>query len=252
VTLERFVDRVDSGHRFLIVAHETDGESYRSMLSSVVDEDTVSVQAGDVERIEDGTVALLDESGQLLARSPLEALQRTVLFVNSDLYTTGSTSFDDFELPSVVERLDDVPFDLRGYPVHPKEKLLLIVVSRYVEKTAWEAGEGTLRTSFQQLSRIDDERGTREVYERLTETALDVHLYGRADWRPSRHLDVTMHAGRSADFRDSWFVVYRPPDGGEGSVALLAIETDDDHWSGFWTFDPDRVRGINRYIERYM
>jgi len=35
-------------------------------------------------------------------------------------------------------------------------------------------------------------------------------------------------------------------------VALLAIENDAGHWSGFWTFDPDRVRGINRYIEQHM
>jgi hypothetical protein len=252
VTLEQFLDRVDPGHRSLIVAHEADGETYRSMLSSVVDEDTVSVHSDNIERLEEGTVALLDESGNVLAMSPLEALQRTVLFVNSDLYTTGASKFEDFELPSVIERLDDVPFELRGYPVHPKEKLLLIVISRYVEKAAWEAGDGTLRTSFQELSRIDDERGTRMVYERLTETDLDVHLYGQADWRPSRTMDVTMHAGRSSDFRDSWFVVFRPPDGGEGSVALLAIETDANHWSGFWTFDPDRVRGINRYIERHM
>jgi hypothetical protein len=252
MTLEQFVDRVDSGHRSLIVAHESEGETYRSMLSSVVDEGVVSVRADDVERLDDGTVALLDDTGRVLATSPLDELQRTVLFVNSDLYTTGTTSFERFKLPSVIERLDDVPFELRGYPVHPKEKLLLIVISRYVEQRAWEAGEGTLRTSFQKLSRIDDERGTRTVYERLTETDLDVHLYGQADWRPSRVMDVTMHAGRSADFRDSWFVVYRPSDGGAGSVALLAIENDDDHWSGFWTFDPDRVRGINRYIERRM
>jgi hypothetical protein len=252
VTLDRFIDRVDSGRRSLIVAHAGAGDTFRSMLSAVVDEDTVSVDVDEIERFEDGTVALLDEDGNLVATSPLEELQRTVLFVNSDLYTTSGTDFEDFELPSVIERLDDVPFDLRGYPVHPKEKLLLIVISRYVEKTAWEARDGTLRTSFQELSRIDDERGTRSVYERLSDTDLDVHLYGEADWRPSRVLDVTMHAGRSSDFRDSWFVVYRPPGGGEGSVALLAIETEDDHWTGFWTFDPDRVRAINRYIERRM
>jgi hypothetical protein len=252
VTLDRFIDRVDSGRRSLIVAHDGAGANYRSMLSAVVDEERVSVAVDDFERLEDGTVALLDEDGNLVATSPLEELARTVLFVNSDLYTTGGTAFEDFELPSVIERLDDVPFDLRGYPVHPKEKLLLIVISRYVEKTAWEAGDGTLRASFQELSRIDDERGTRSVYERLSDTDLDVHLYGQANWRPSRVLDVTMHAGRSPDFRDSWFVVYRPPNGGEGSVALLAIETEDDHWTGFWTFDLDRVRDINRYIERRM
>jgi hypothetical protein len=252
VGLERFIERVDSGRRSLIVAHESATPNYRSMLAAVLDEERVSVEGDELAELEDGTVALLDETGDVIAVSPLEELQRTILFVNSDLYTTGASTFDDFELPVVIERLDDIPFELRGYPEHPKEKLLLIVISRYIEKQAWDSGEGTLRTSFQELSRVDDERGTRTVYERLTETDLDIHLYGQADWRPSRALDVTMHGGQSPDFRDSWFVVYRPPGGGEGSVALLAIEGETDHWRGFWTFDPDRVRGINRYIERHM
>jgi DICT domain-containing protein len=57
----------------------------------------------------------------------------------------------------------------------------LIVISRYIERHAWQAGEGTLRTSFQRLSRIDDERGTREMYETLAGTDVRTHVYGIPD-----------------------------------------------------------------------
>jgi DICT domain-containing protein len=57
----------------------------------------------------------------------------------------------------------------------------LIVISRYIERHAWQAGEGTLRTSFQRLSRIDDERGTREMYETLAGTDIRTHVYGIPD-----------------------------------------------------------------------
>ncbi len=71
---------------------------------------------------------------------------------------------------------------------------------------------GTIRSSFQRLSRIDDELGTRRVYERLGGTGVDAHPYGVPD-APPTGLDATIHGGRSVDFTDSWFVVFEPPGG---------------------------------------
>lgn len=58
------------------------------------------------------------------------------------------------------------------------EKLVLVVLSRYIEKQAFNAGDGTLQTTFQRLARLDDEHGTKRVYDRLSKTDLDVHVYG--------------------------------------------------------------------------
>ncbi|MFB6296347.1 MAG: DICT sensory domain-containing protein [Halobacteriales archaeon] len=204
------------------------------------------------------TVVLLDGTGEdaeVIATSPLSALQDTILFVNSDLYKTGTVGLGDLELPSVLARLDDVTFRLRGYPKSEYEKLLLIVISRYIERHAWQAGDGTLRTSFQRLSRIDDERGTREVYETLADGNVQTHVYGMPDWTPSPEFGVISHGGYTDDFRDSWFVVYTPPEGvevegeqGESHVALLAIEVEPREWEAFWTFRPDLVTDIEEYI----
>jgi len=211
-------------------------------------------------------LVLLIQGDEVVAGSTLAELGDAVLFVNSDLYVTGSRSLSDVDLPSVISGLNDATFTLQGYPESNRQKLLLITISRFIEQVAWESGDGTLRSSFQRLSRIDDEVGTRNVYERVTATDVDTHLYGVADELP-KELDAVIHAGDDRDFTDSWFVVYRPPEGPkrvesdpdsdlkrgiEGGVALLAVETDPRTWRGLWTFDADRISRVNRYIERNL
>lgn len=228
-------------------------------------------RAGDIENL-----VLLLEDGNVVAGSTLAELTDAVLFVNSDLYVTGTRSLDELELPDVITGLDDTVFTLRGYPESNRQKLLLITISRFIERTAWTAGNGTIRSSFQRLSRIDDELGTRRVYDRITDAGVDAHLYGVPD-DPPRDLDATIHGGRSTDFTDSWFVVFEPP-GGPGDVAvrsegaagrdtpptndlergiesgvgLLAVEVEPRLWRGVWTFDPDRIRTMTRYVRRHL
>ncbi|WP_200531511.1 hypothetical protein [Halorubrum sp. LN27] len=219
---------------------------------------------GDADELEN--LALLVEDDEVVAGSTLGELGNAVLFVNSDLYITGSRTLDDIDLPSVISGLADTTFSLRGYPESNRQKLLLITISRFIERAAWMAGDGTLRSSFQRLSRLDDEVGTRRVYERVSSAGVDTHLYGIPDDFP-RDLDAVIHGGDTRDFTDSWFVVYRPPEGPqsidvdpgtdlkrgiEGGVGLLAVEIEPRTWRGLWTFDPDRVQSVNRYIERNL
>ncbi|ELZ47100.1 hypothetical protein C464_09222 [Halorubrum coriense DSM 10284] len=224
----------------------------------------VPFDGGDPDEIEN--LVLLMEDDEVVAGSTLAELGDAVLFVNSDLYVTGSRSLGDVDLPSVISGLNDATFTLRGYPESNRQKLLLITISRFIERVAWMAGDGTLRSSFQRLSRIDDEVGTREVYDRVSGTGVDTHLYGVPDRLPA-DLDAVVHAGNDPDFTDSWFVVFRPPEGPhpaqsdpdtdlergvEGGVGLLAVETEPRVWRGLWTFDADRISRVNRYIERNL
>jgi len=226
--------------------------------------DDIPFDGDDPAEIEN--LVLLMEGEEVVAGSTLDELGDAVLFVNSDLYTTGSRSLSDVDLPSVISGLNDATFTLRGYPESNRQKLLLITISRFIERAAWMAGDGTLRSSFQRLSRIDDEVGTRTVYERIADTGVDTHLYGVPDDLPA-DLDAVIHAGDGRDFTDSWFVVYRPPEGPhsaesdpesdlkrgiEGGVGLLAVETEPRVWRGLWTFDAGRVSRVNRYIERNL
>jgi len=264
MSLTRFFDRVGSSSRSLVVANRSSPDPVQHVLETTFADQPVQVTERDLPDVESDTVLLVDDD-EVLATSSLSALRDAIVMVNSDLFRTGARGLDELELPSVIKRLHDVRFSLRGYPKSNAEKLILVVISRYIEQVAARTGRGRHRASFQSLSRIEDERGTRRVYERLAETGVDVHVYGRPDWIPSRSLDVTTHAGHSADFRDSWFVLFTPDPGSvpdhsaataaradRGPVALLAIEVEPKVWEGFWTFDPSLVADLNTYIAREL
>jgi len=159
-----FFDEIDAPSRSLVVVNRSEPEPVRNLLDSLLEDQSVAIRERDLPDA-DTDIVLLVEDGEVIARSTLDELLESVLLINSDLYKTGAIDLNEVTLPDVLSGLDEVPFRLRGYPHSNKEKLLLIVVSRVIERIAAEAGGGTLRASFQRLSRLQDERGTREVYD---------------------------------------------------------------------------------------
>lgn len=253
MTLEQFLDRTGTPERSLVVVNRTEPEPFQRMLENLFEDQDVTVDEADADEYDENTVLLL-EDGEVVATSPMQELQDAVLMVNSDLFITGTQSLEDVEVPDVLDGLAESQFSLRGYPESDSEKLLLILVSRHIERRAFERGEGRLRSSFQFLSRIEDERGTRRVYERIAGTDVDVHVYGRPNWTPSPEFPVTMHGGHKPDFRDSWFVIYRPPEHDQSvtPAALLAIEREANVWDGFWTYDESLVADLAEYIRHNL
>ena len=251
--LDRFLNLPEGPSRSLVVANRTEPEPFQRMLEELFTDQAITVSES-VEAEYDENTVLLVEDGAVVATSPLQALSDAILMVNSDLFITGARTLDATTVPDVIDGLTDVPFTLRGYPESDSEKLLLILISRHIERLAYEEGTGRLRSSFQRLSRIDDERGTREVYEAVAETDVDVHVYGRPDWTPPEEFDVTIHGGYKRDFRRSWFVIYNPPaESTESSgAALLAIETEDGVWEGFWTYDQSIVDDLTADIRKNL
>jgi hypothetical protein len=249
MALDEFLSVPAGGTRSLVVANRTEPELFQQMIETLFDEQDVSVEELSDECYEDNTVLLVAD-GSVVATSPLSTLRNAILMVNSDLYITGTRNLEATAVPDVIDGLTDVPFTLRGFPESNLEKLLLILISRHIERLAYSEADGTLRSSFQQLSRLRDERGTYDVYEQLANTAVDVHVYGSPDWNPTATLDVTMHGGTKWDFENAWFVLYLPPaDASEqNAAALLAIETDDATWEGFWTYDQSLIDDIATYI----
>lgn len=259
-SLRGFFDDIEAPDRSLVVLNRESPDPVRGLLDSLLEGGSVEIHDLDTPEPEADIVALV-EDGEVLARSTLDELLESVLLINSDLYKTGTIDLDEVVLPDVLRGLDEVPFRVRGYPASNKEKLLLIVISRVIERIAAETGGGTLRASFQRLSRLDDERGTHEVYESVSGAGVDVHVYGVGDIDRTT-LPVTVHTGTSYPYRRSWFVVFTPPEGGrEGAAtsvgdggapgdyaALVALEDEPNVWDGFWTFRPELVSRIERYI----
>lgn len=232
----------------LVVLNRTAPAQVSNLLELAFEEQSVDVSE---ETLDAGSAddVVLRRDGERVTASPLKAVMSSFLMVNGDLYRTGTSGVDRHEAPSVLTALDGVPFRLRGFPDSNKEKLLLILVSRYVERLALEAGTGRLDASFQRLSRLEDEYGTRRIYERLGATDLDVHVYGVGDAAIPPDVSATPHTGTSDAYRDSWFVVHDPAGADADPAALIAVQAEDNRWDGVWTYDAGRVDRIRSAIE---
>jgi hypothetical protein len=251
MSLLEFVDQTGGSELSLAVVNRESPRPAQEMLERMFADQSVAVRDIQTEDDEQDMVYLLDDEA-VIAKSPLVEVQESILLVNSDLYITGTRDVEDVDLPAVIDGLENVPFRLRGYPESNKEKLLLITVSRHIERLALENGGGVHRASFQRLSRMNDEQGTRTVYEKLAESDTDTHVYGMPDWTPPPEFDVTMHGGWDGDFRNSWFVLHVPEADSLPHAALVAIEIESRTWRGFWTYDTETVHEINRHIERTL
>lgn len=247
MSLSSFIEAVPDREKTLTVVNRTEPEPIQRMLSALFDEQVVTVEDVAVDAAVENAV-VVSEDGTPIATSPLSALRDALLLVNSDMYVSGARELAEVDTPEALVRLDEVPFEVAGYPDTSKGKLLLIELSRYIEARAFRAGAGRLHAGFQVLDRVDDERGTRDVYDLLADTDVDVRLYAGAGGDLDDPPDVTLRQRDCEELRTSWFVVYRRPDVPRLEAALLAVRTTGNRWRGVWTFDPARVEAIDRYL----
>jgi hypothetical protein len=245
--MEYLIDQFANASPTVRIDPDASAVSIYPILDRLFEDQPVTITDSAVDQPDD--IAVIRD-GDIAASSSAEELLRSVLLVNSDVYITGSRKLTEVKLPDVLEALEGTPLRVRGYPVSDTEKLLLIAVSRAIERMAYETGAGTLRVGFQRFSRLVEESGTYRVYERLSETDVDIHAYGVEDRPLPSEFGFTVHGDTSRLHRRCWFAVFVPPSTEERSAGLFAIERDSNHYSGFWTFRPQRVRSINRAIER--
>ncbi|MFB6128297.1 MAG: DICT sensory domain-containing protein [Halorhabdus sp.] len=243
--ISAFIDAVEDRQKTVTVLNRESVDPLYRMLEGMFDDDSVTVtesqdpdQPGDV-------VLLRDEQTGSLAVSQMGEISETLLLVNSDLYVTGTVPLEEVETPEVVAHLSDVTFT-----VADKQKFLLIHISRHIESLALETDDGVLHSSFQRLSRIQDERGTLRAYETLADSNVGVHVYGVDDWEQPDFADrLSVHAGDTPELRKSWFVVH---DGGgdeDRMAALVAEEIGPNEYRGYWTFESSLVKEILDYLE---
>ncbi|WP_336134923.1 DICT sensory domain-containing protein [Natronomonas amylolytica] len=245
-SLRWFLSERDLPERTLVVINRRQPEPVQRLFEESFGALSVDIEERELPEETDDVVVLL-EDGEVVATSPLEKLQNAVLYVNADLYRTGLSGVDKYEAPEVLTALDEMVFSLRGFPKSNKEKLLLIVMSRYIENRALTADGGRLDVAFQELSRIRDERGTETVYKRLAESDVETHIYGLPDITYERDgLDI--HTGTDEEYQRSWFVVYTPDGSDADPAALVAIETGPNIWEAMWTYEPGQVGNIQQHI----
>ncbi|MHB9287712.1 DICT sensory domain-containing protein [Halobacteriales archaeon Cl-PHB] len=243
--LEAFVDDVAAADQTLTVYNRERPRPVQNLLEKTFGGDLAVREASGDPGAPADLLALQDEEGYVVATSRLEAVQNSLLMVNSDLYITGTRSLDQIETPEVVAAMDDTTFSVAN-----RRKFLLIHISRHVESLALGTDGGTLHTGFQDLSRIHDECGTTRAYRRLADSGVDVHVYGAPDWPEAPEMDLTVHAEPSGEIPRSWFVVHDGAGEDARKAALVAVATGPNEYRGFWTFQPALVDDVCAYLER--
>ena len=243
--ISAFIDAVDDRDKTVTVLNRESVDPLYRMLVDMFDSETVTVTEAEDSEAPGDVVLLQDEATGTLAVSRMDDVSETLLLVNSDLYVTGTVPVENVETPEVVAHLADVTFT-----VSDKQKFLLIHISRHIESLALDTGSGVLHSSFQRLSRLLDERGTRDTYETLADSGVDTHVYGVADWVPPAFVeDLTVHAGETDELRTSWFVVHDGDGDDDRKAALVAEEIGPNEYRGYWTYDPRLVDEILRYLD---
>ena len=126
----------------------------------------------------------------------------------------------------------------------------MLATAREIEDRAYRHGTGRLRTGFQRVAALRDQR---ELYESLAaESLLDVHVYLVPDWTLDMPVaeGITVHTETADEIGAFWFVVFDGGGDADQACALVAEEMDDSGtFRGFWTYDPETVAEIDAYLE---
>lgn len=245
-----FIDEIDSSEKTLLLLNRTEPVPMKRLLDRAFENQEVTVTDRYVVDGPEDLVCLVDD-GEVTATTPLSALEDAFLLINADRYRTGTAQIRTGSFPDVLTGLDEVEFTVRGYPESNKEKLLLVLISRFIEFEALSADGGELHSTFQRLSRLDDEYGTQQVYEWLAESGVATHVYGVNDAPTvANELDVAVHADDSETYRRSWILVFTPSAAEREArpAALVAVTTGGNEWRGMWTYDRDRVTRIRSFM----
>lgn len=247
MTIADIIAEHESRPKRLTVVNRDEPEPIVRMLERMVDAPDVDVVERDPEDGGPGNLVILEDEAadeDQFAISTIEDVGNSVLMVNADLYITGTRPIEDVDTPDVLADLAGATFT-----VSEKQMMLMIELSRHIESLAYRHGSGRLHSGFQSVARIDDERGTRRVYEDLVNEGVDVHAYGADAAADGRTVPegVTAHTDDADELRRSWFVVSTdcPED---RKAALLAREVGPNEWTGFWTFESTVVDHADRYL----
>jgi hypothetical protein len=241
--LNQHIADADAPEYALVVENADRPSVIEQMIEDIFTRQPVEVDTTALSGDEQSRLVLLIND-RIAASSPLQEIESSLLLVNSDRYITGAAQLEEIEYPDVITALTETPFHLHGYPESNNEKLILVLISRYIERLSYEYG-GVHRASFQRLSRLLDENGTENVYRRLGDADVDTHVYGVPDQIPPRGYGVKIHGGYTCDYRNSWFVVHQSE---TAAAALMAIEIAPNKWKAEWTFNPNKVTAINDII----
>ncbi len=231
MTLSAIIDDVTGTERTLWVYDPSD-ERAVSDLERHFEVQNVAVEETTLSEGPDDFVVLQDDD-EFLAAADLETLRRAVTFEAGLL---DAADFEETRVPDVLKHVNDTTFTAYG-------KRRMILASREIEEQAYRTRGGELHSGFQRLSLLGDQW---DLYNRIADRGVDVHVYGVPDWRPPEVDWLTVHDDETDEIREAWFLAFDAPE--DGDCALVATEADENEFEGFWTYDPALTHDVLGYL----
>lgn len=227
MTLSSLISDVTGSERTLTVYDATDSMSVTSVKNHFEVQKVTIEEASTPEGPNDFVV--LHDDGEFLAGGDLEELRDAVEFQAGLL---DAKDFHEAKTPDVLKHVSNTTFTSHG-------KRRMILASREIEEQAWSASGGELHAGFQQLSLLQNQY---DMYSRIADRDVDIHVYGVPDWEPPEEEWLTVHATDAPEIRDSWFVVYDSPT--DNDCALVSEQVGPNEFDGFWTYEEDIISDI--------
>lgn len=223
------LSQVDNRRRQLVF-YNADRSDHCERVIEYVGAHEVDIEYVDDPTKPDSTVVVRDGETRL-ASDDIEAVAAYVDSWETDLSAAHSP-------PAMFAALDETIF-------RSTNKRQLVLASRLVELRALRAGEGRLAAGFQQLSLA---RPQQSFYTDLPE-AITVSLYGEPDWVPPADSGLTVYDPDTPSHADYWWVLFDGTDTPTQHAALLAEQTVDGSYTGFWTYRPSLVDEIRAVVD---
>lgn len=216
------------------------------MINNMFSNQNITVNIG----YDEDNKIIIYKDDERISKSTMKELSDSILYTNSDQYKTQRNQLKNLTFPDSILSLQNKVFKLKGYPKANNEKLILIAISRYIEQLSYKNG-GSHYSTFQRLSRINDERGTKDVYNKLSENVDKLHVYGQKNENLELNDKFIIHSGKSDAYKYTWIVIHLSEN---SCAALVAIENKNKHneWNAIWTFDRYKVVELKNKMNYYF
>ncbi|MFW6320857.1 MAG: hypothetical protein ACOC0Z_03325 [Halohasta sp.] len=224
------LDRVEDRRRRLVFYNAEDRQAAVDRIVEYVGVHDVDIEYVTDEGLPESTVVVRDGQ-RTLSADDIESVYEYLVAWESELKPSG-------EVPSLFSALDETVFRSRN-----KDQLLL--ASRLIENRAASLGAGHLSAGFQQLSLARPQL----PFYRALPSAVDISLYGEADWLPPADTEIEAYEPTCEDHADYWWVIYDGTDTPNRHAALLAEEQAPGEYTGFWTYRTPIVEAFRAIVD---
>lgn len=215
----------------------TSTDTIRDDLETYFETQNVRVAAGQTASGTPEDIAVLSDESAVLAVVDVSMLRQ---LLEEETSGAGELGIADEKYGRILRHLKETTFT--SYDTRQ-----LFYASREIEDRARRTGRGSIHAGFQQCSIMGEQRA---VYTDLARRGVSVHAYGVPDVSPPDLGPGRIHAVRTDEIAETWFVVFDGGGSDAQKTALLAQERDDNTFYGIWTYDPGLVDHTLAYLNR--